>query len=95
MKTKIIVTLGMAIAAATTLAVTDAEAAKSKRTTCAMATGEGTGITEALARSNAATSLNNVVSKVKVKRTGPVKTTCTKSMAGLVTTCKSTQRFCQ
>ncbi len=92
---KILLTIGFAIAATASLTTTDAEAAKSKRTTCAMAAGEGTGVTEALARSNAATSLNNVVSKVKVKRTGPVKTTCTKSMAGIVTTCQSKQRFCQ
>ena len=94
MKPNTILALAAALAIGGSLAMSSGAEAAKKRTTCAMATGEGTGITEALARSNAASSLNNVVNKTKVSRTGPVKTTCKKGMVGLMTTCTSSQRFC-
>jgi hypothetical protein len=95
MKVKSILALGLAAALVATMAgASDAEA-KKKRASCALVTGEGTGITEALARNSAATSLSDIAAKTGGKRTGAVKTTCTKSMGGIVNTCRSQQRLCK
>ncbi len=72
-----------------------ADAARKKARSCAMVTGEGTAITEAIARANATMSLDQVSSRVGGKRTGKVKMTCKKGIAGIVDTCQASQRLCK
>ena len=79
----------------TTATPADAKKKAKKSASCAMVAGEGTGITEALARTNAANSLNNVATRVGGKRAGKPKVTCTASLGGVVNTCQASQRVCK
>jgi hypothetical protein len=87
--------IGLVAAMALTIGFASDAEAKRKRGSCAMAAGEGSGVTEALARTNASNALANVVAKTGGKRTGAVKTTCTKSFGGIMTTCTSSARSCK
>jgi hypothetical protein len=72
-----------------------ADAARKKARNCGVVTGEGTAITEAIARANATMSLDQIASRVGGKRTGKVKMTCKKGIAGIVDTCQASQRLCK
>lgn len=97
---RLIHTIAIASVAALGLSFTmsapaDARKKAKKPASCAMVTGEGTAVTEALARTNASNSLDTVASRVGGKRTGKVTTKCTKSLGGVVNTCQSSQRVCK
>ena len=89
------------ILAAATLAfsfamVTDADAAKKKKpAACVGTTAEGQAITEDIARANALITLDDLAIASGRKRSGKVKTTCTKSMGGVMNVCRSTQNICK
>lgn len=90
-----------AILAAATLAfsfamTTDADAARKKKpAACAATTAEGQAITEDIARANALITLDDLAMSSGRKRSGKVKTTCTKSMGGVMNVCRSTQNICK
>ena len=89
-----------AILAAATLAfsfamTTTADAKKKKPAACTASTAEGQAITEDIARANALITLDDLAVSSGRKRSGKVKTTCTKTMGGVMNTCRSTQNICK
>lgn len=89
-----------AILAAATLAfsfamTTTADAKKKKPAACTATAAEGQAITEDIARANALITLDDLAISSGRKRTGKVKATCTKSMGGLMNTCRLTQNICK
>ena len=89
--------LAAAVAVGLSLTLADtADARKAKKpASCAMVTGEGTGVGEGIARANATNSLDGIAKRVGGKRMGKAKTTCKAGLAGVVTTCQSSQRVCK
>ena len=89
-----------AILATATLAfsfamTTTADAKKKKPAACTATAAEGQAITEDIARANALITLDDLAISSGRKRTGKVKATCTKSMGGLMNTCRLTQNICK
>lgn len=75
------------------LAMSDEAEARKKARKCFLAGGDGTGITQQLARTNAKTALDNLIASRKSKGTGQVKYDC-KSAMGVLQQCSATQRAC-
>jgi hypothetical protein len=72
-----------------------ADASRKKARNCGLVTGEGTAITEAIARANATMSLDQIATRVGGKRTGKVRMTCKKGIGGIIDTCQASQRLCK
>lgn len=93
-----VVSLAVAAAVGLSMVVPDTAEAKRKQrkpASCAMVTGEGTAITEAIARASASNSLDQVAARVGGKRVGKAKVTCTKGIGGIIDTCQASQRVCK
>jgi hypothetical protein len=69
----------------------EAEAKKAKK--CFMAGGDGTAVTVDMAKANAKTALDNLITSRKAKGMGKVKYECSKTM-GFVDLCRASQRAC-
>jgi len=78
---------------ATALVMPGEAEAKKKAKKCFMAGGDGTAVTVDLAKSNAKTALDNLITSRKAKGVGKVKYECSKAV-GFVDLCRASQRAC-